>query len=536
MPYIKVSAYVSTDWGVTWNSPYPNGIFDQFSADDPAAGIDMNGYLYVSYRGFNGIRVARSTNLGNNWTFSTASTNSIVDKDYLHIDNSCNSYLNGRIYCAWTGADGGGGGSGIIFVYSTDRGQNWSQPNLISAGGTPHGVNIKTDNSGNVYVAWALHLNQGGDWYQIQFIKSTNGGVNWSQISTIDLPFFANQTQSGDGPSMSVNMQGGPIYMVYSINVNALQYDVFLKKSYDGGSSWSGGTRVNQVQTNNQTLPWISCDPMSGYLACIYYDTRNGDKHTYVSVSTDAGETWCDRRVSSQPWLGTAVGSNHYIGIEFNKGIIYPVWADTRRGDGRYHTYVYPFDVIERDLSVPNQTYTGTVFIQSAKTLTSSNITLNAGANVTFRSVGSITLEPGFVMDGNSIFKAELFQCGDYIVPEKIAQSIPTETEGKSIKVPLEFSLSQNYPNPFNPTTSINYSLKHDSWVTIVIYNILGQEVKRLIDNYEVAGYKSVIWVGTNNYGSLVSSGIYFCKLIARQNTGSLTGDFVDQIKMAIIR
>ncbi len=92
----------------------------------------------------------------------------------------------------------------------------------------------------------------------------------------------------------------------------------------------------------------------------------------------------------------------------------------------------------------------------------------------------------------------------------------------------MEFSLSQNYPNPFNPVTSIKYSLKYDSYVSIKIYNIIGQLVKILVDNFETKGYREVLWDGTNGYSNQVSSGIYFCKITA--------GDFVDQKKMVIIR
>jgi hypothetical protein len=85
--------------------------------------------------------------------------------------------------------------------------------------------------------------------------------------------------------------------------------------------------------------------------------------------------------------------------------------------------------------------------------------------------------------------------------------------------VPYVFKLSQNYPNPFNPNTIINYEIPSAGFVTIKIYNILGQKVTTLVDSYQIAGPHSVIWKGTNDSGKRVASGIYFSKLSSGENT-----------------
>ena len=73
--------------------------------------------------------------------------------------------------------------------------------------------------------------------------------------------------------------------------------------------------------------------------------------------------------------------------------------------------------------------------------------------------------------------------------------------------------LKGNYPNPFNPITTINYSLKENSKVSINIYNIKGQKVKTLVNETFESGNHTVIWKGTNDNGKSVSSGIYFYKM-----------------------
>jgi hypothetical protein len=88
------------------------------------------------------------------------------------------------------------------------------------------------------------------------------------------------------------------------------------------------------------------------------------------------------------------------------------------------------------------------------------------------------------------------------------------EAGGAEVK-PQNFSLFQNYPNPFNPRTSIRYALPQDARVKLVIYNVMGQKVKTLVDEEQSAGYKTVWWDGRDNRGDQVASGVYFYRLEA---------------------
>jgi len=94
--------------------------------------------------------------------------------------------------------------------------------------------------------------------------------------------------------------------------------------------------------------------------------------------------------------------------------------------------------------------------------------------------------------------------------------------------VPSDFVLSQNYPNPSNPTTTIKYSLKEDTKVEINIYKLLGQKVKTIVDAYQTAGYKTVIWDGRSDTGITLPSGIYIYSMKA--------GNFTANKKMILIK
>ena len=93
----------------------------------------------------------------------------------------------------------------------------------------------------------------------------------------------------------------------------------------------------------------------------------------------------------------------------------------------------------------------------------------------------------------------------------KFTPSIAVNVKEQSIGLPTAFALEQNYPNPFNPSTVIRYSLPVNSWVTLKIYNLLGQEVTTLVDEFQDAGYKSVEWDANR-----MASGMYFFRIIAQ--------------------
>ena len=88
-------------------------------------------------------------------------------------------------------------------------------------------------------------------------------------------------------------------------------------------------------------------------------------------------------------------------------------------------------------------------------------------------------------------------------------------TEGKGI--PTEFALHENYPNPFNPTTTLRFDLPDISDVTLTIYNMLGQRVKTFNMNDTPAGFHSIKWNATNDYGDPVGAGVYLYQLRANQ-------------------
>jgi hypothetical protein len=100
--------------------------------------------------------------------------------------------------------------------------------------------------------------------------------------------------------------------------------------------------------------------------------------------------------------------------------------------------------------------------------------------------------------------------------------------DDESNSAPDSYSLQQNYPNPFNPSTTIRYSIVNPDNVSIKIYDILGREIKTLVNEVKTAGTYSSIWNGDNNFGNKVSSGICLYRIEA--------GLFVETKKMILLK
>lgn len=115
-----------------------------------------------------------------------------------------------------------------------------------------------------------------------------------------------------------------------------------------------------------------------------------------------------------------------------------------------------------------------------------------------------------------------------------LRQLLGEDYAGGVSPIPQEFSLAPAFPNPFNPVTTLIYNLPEESRVELTIYNLLGREVIRLVDENKPSGRYSEIWNGRDKFGTQVSSGMYFCWLSAKSLEGR--GEFHKSQKMVLLR
>jgi len=122
--------------------------------------------------------------------------------------------------------------------------------------------------------------------------------------------------------------------------------------------------------------------------------------------------------------------------------------------------------------------------------------------------------------DGDSVFERTIMSDNE-LTGEEL--TVAVEEQEKESNIPKAFALFQNYPNPFNPTTKIAFSLPKNSYVTLTIFNVLGQKVTILVNGLRQTGNHQVIFNGAN-----FSNGIYFYCLKTR--------GFSKTMKMLLIR
>ena len=397
---------------------------------DPAVAIDRNGRFYVNYIASDkGQGVARSTDNGAHWTSLQIAAgppgpDDLLDKNHFWVDNNTTSAFQGYLYAAWTLFQSGSPDTGNIqFSFSTDQGNHWSTPVNISsgvnAGNHNQGVNIQTGPNGEVYAVWAVYDSWPSDETAIGFASSTDGGIHWSTARRIEQNIRGirktllggNKTMRVNSfPSMTVDTSGN-IYVVWTNigipGTNTGDPDIYMIKSTNGGTNWNNPIRVNKDTAGNgrdQWAPWIAADPVTGYLACIFYDSRdfsnNDMAETFVSISKDSGSSWEDFKVSDFAWSGDGIPgfsknyAGDYLGIAFQGGKIYPVWSDDRSGN--MLAYTSPLDL--NSTGACNPPGSGDWVVSSSCSFTGSarapaNVVVKAGVILTVNSTAALDMD-----------------------------------------------------------------------------------------------------------------------------------------------
>ncbi|MFQ5633655.1 MAG: malectin domain-containing carbohydrate-binding protein, partial [bacterium] len=140
-------------------------------------------------------------------------------------------------------------------------------------------------------------------------------------------------------------------------------------------------------------------------------------------------------------------------------------------------------------------------------------------------SVSDGTLDIDFQMVNKAVIVSAIAVVEQTVAPnltkrdsqEKVAEALPNH-----------FQLYQNYPNPFNPETRIQFDLPSEMYVTLKIYNLLGEEVRTLFDGFQQAGSFVIRWDTRNDFGALLPSGMYIYRLRG--------GGFVSVQEMTLLR
>lgn len=140
------------------------------------------------------------------------------------------------------------------------------------------------------------------------------------------------------------------------------------------------------------------------------------------------------------------------------------------------------------------------------------------GDNIGLTSVGNI-LWPVWMDNSTGVYQV-------WTAPTEISA---VGIEGRNERTPTGFVLEANYPNPFNPVTNVAFGIQNSEWITLKVYDLSGREVKTLVNRRLPAGYHTVQWDGTNEFGQPVAGGVYLYRLRVGKR-------FVHTRKMVLLR
>ena len=412
----------------------------------------------------------------------------------------------------------------IYFYRSTDCGVSWEAGKKISGEWDACEANILVDKRRYIYVFYDVNHSQ------IFVRKSTDFGVTWSGPIRID---WNDPSNAGKASPSSATDSVGNLFVGWHDNRN-LNSDIFFSNSTNAGNNWSASRKINDdVGLTNQDAISIvakgNCEVFASW-----EDDRNLDSKDdiYFSMSSDCGKTWSGNVLVNDTTSEKDAfeGDPSLIVTDYRE--MFCAWV-TNRNCPR------PCDKYDVFGSPPLCSISGYLRDSLSGTPLAGYVVHLIGDN----SAMDTTDEDGnyrFAYLPKGDYEVYVFEtCYHYqynpLCQNKHGQnficngSICSDVEESSDnEVFPTLDLSQNYPNPFNPATQISYSLPKNCNVIIVIYNVLGQKVKTLVDEFQTAGYKTVHWDGKDDQGNEVASGVYFYKLKA--------GDFSETKKMILMK
>jgi len=352
---------------------------------------------------------------------------------------------------------------------------------------------IKTDSDGNE--EWNQNFGGSNNDYGYSLQQTTDGGYIILGTLLIKTDSDGNEEWEKNigGKSIQQTTDGGYIITGHTESYGNGQADVWLIKTDSlGQEDW------------NQTL--------GGSLRDAGYSVQHTNDGGYIIVgqTSSFGNGQADVWLIKTDSLGQEEWNQTYGGVDTTE-VGYSVQQTMDGGyiiTGSIESAGIPYDVylIKAD-SNGNEQWTKTYGGSSP----------DEGFSV------QQTTDGGYIITGYS----------DSFGSIRVVWLIKIDSEGlvqisSTFSSPTSFNLLQNYPNPFNPITTLRYDLPETGLVTITIYDMLGRQVKTLIDQTQDAGYRSVIWDATKDYGKPVSAGIYLYKIQA--------GKYMQTKKMVLLK
>ncbi|MBS1494685.1 MAG: T9SS type A sorting domain-containing protein [Bacteroidetes bacterium] len=380
------------------------------------------------------------------------------------------------------------------YAKTTDGGQTWTAFTIGDSTISLGSINFINENTG-----W-MNGNQPNGfpiWPNRNYMYSTtNGGVNWTVRSQSD----------GDVSSCDIYMTGKDSLVVASLG--------FSDFGSVGGLSYSfnGGTLFNPAIVNTNGAQFYGLqflNNITGYVVSCY-DSDTGPYYNRIYKTTNSGANW-------NPIYKDSVQPPRLLGCFFvnsNKGYLWArnsklaVTTNSGANWNFINTPIYS-QINSMHFFDENTGYAGFTFnsqdTMGLKRTTDGGFTWITMTNSLLKGISRI------IFVDNLTGWATGYSSNGVKLMKTVTGGL-TSVNSIGNVVPDKFSLSQNYPNPFNPITKINYELPITNFVSLKVYDALGNEVQTLVNQKQNAGSYSVDF----NAASL-PSGIYFYKLVTEK-------------------
>lgn len=536
---------VTTDGGNNWNSKLiPGPSFAGASTYTGAQGW-YNSILAVDPENSDrllagGIDNWRSSNSGGNWGQTSNWYFSSGAPPYVHADQHAYVFAPSNPNIVYLGNDGG--------IYkSTDRGETWVSSNnnlfitqfyygavnptgTVYLGGTQDNGTLRTTGSTDWYeilggdggateVDYNNPLTIYMEYVDLAIFKSTDGGTTFFKAMN-GIPRGSNLYDGTTDRTLFISP-----FSISPNNPNTLVAGTYrVWRTTNGANDWdpiSGDLTGSGTGSSGATISTVVI--AKGDARVIYAGCTNGR----VQVTTNNGTSWNLRNTglpnlyatriaikNNSPATAFVTFSGYTNGSKVYKTTDYGVsWTNISGNLPNIPVnciFIHPdnenYLYIGTDLGVFATTNGGTNWVQE----------VNGMANVP-------VLDLDYRSSDNRLFAATHGRSMYSAVLPGI-----TSVNEVSNELPNNFNLSQNYPNPFNPITTFRYSLPQSENVKVSIFNLNGELIAEVVNQFQSAGTYEVVWNGKNNSGQQVASGTYIYKVQA--------GNYSESKKMILLK